>query len=262
MKKAKKSLKKKEEEFDEEEGAEEEGEEDEEESEKSLDLSEDDLERSLERLEAEAFIDDPDTRKQELMDKASAGSLSKSESQELYEILGEELGGGDRLSDEVVKGFGDNDTLQKALDVSDYLQEQTDELVKSLSTLSDHVEASDTRQHRFNLVMAKAVAEMGKLVKSMADTLEVGMSKPARLPKSQPTTQALNKSFPGNPNGGLSKEVIMDTMEAMLQKSVESGHGGAVEGHDLATAISQFEQFNTISPALLERVKKNMRAGQ
>jgi len=266
MKKGKKNMKKKEEERDEEEmeEEEEEGEEEEEKSAKSEDLSEDDLAKSLAQLEALAEEGDSDSRKDKLLAKAQSGEdLSKSEADELYQLLGGESGSEETsLGDEIAKGFSDNETVQQALDVSEYLQENHTELTKSLDKLADAIEKSGNAQHGFNLILAKAVAETGRGVVAIQERLGLIERQPARKPKAvRSPAQAMEKGFGGRePNGEqLSKSDVLDALEEMLQKSVADGRGGATEdGIDLGVASSKFEQFGQISPTLLNKVRTHI----
>lgn len=234
-------------------------------AEKSLDLTKDDLEKSLGQLESYVADQDKPTRKAQLLEKAQAGELSKSERDELYQILGGAEEPKSALGTELTKGLVDNEGLAKALDVSDYLQEQHTELCKALETLGGHVEQSDQRQHEFNLLLAKAVSDIGALTKSVHERLEAIEGQPARGPKSRglPQTQPLEKSFAGraaDAGGEFSKSEALDAMQELLVKSVDSGQGGMVEGvGDMGVAISKFEQFNTMSPATHARVAEHLR---
>ena len=125
---------------------------------KSVDLSENDLQQSLDKLVTLAG-DDADSRKQVLLSKAQEAELSKAEQAELFNLLGGQEEKDETLGEEITKGLEENDTLQKALDVSDYLQEQHTELVKSLQAMGDALAKSDNRQHEFNLVLAKAMPD-------------------------------------------------------------------------------------------------------
>lgn len=243
----------------EEEGMEEE-EEEMEESEKSSDLTEDDLEKSLVKLQALVDADDPTSRKQFLLEKAQQETLEKSEQKELFDLLGDDTGDTENFDEEIIKGLEENETLQKALDVSDFLQEQHTELVKSLGALASHMEKSDSRQHEFNLILAKAVADEGRLIKGIAERLSVIEDQPAREPKSRGVTgaRALEKSFAGaSPvEGQLSKAATLDGLIGMLEESLAKGQGGVTDdGIDLAKAVTKCELFGAVEPRLLEQVK-------
>jgi hypothetical protein len=267
--KKKKSLKKQEEEenegAEEEEGEEGEEEEDEEKS-RAAELTEDDLEKSLARLESEVTSGDRLARKDQLLAKAQQADLSKAETDELYRLLGGEAQSSERLADQITKGHQENDTMVKALDVSDYLQEQHTELTKSLEMLADHIEKADNRQHEFNLVLAKAVSDTGRLAKGMAKRLGVLEQQPARAPKAAGVQGArpIEKGFAGEQPAGetLNKSQIEGALSEMLQKSVEEGRGGATpDGIDLGVAASKFEQFGQIDPGLYQRVQQHIKAG-
>lgn len=240
-------MKKQEEEDEDEDGQEE----DEEEEEKSLDLSDADLEKSLELLEQQAIQDDTASRKDTLLSKAQAGDLDDDERQELFEILGGNEPA-ETLGDEVIKGMKDNDIMQKALDVSDYLDAQHDELVKALGSLGNTIQSTDRRQHDFNLVLAKALVETGKLVKAMSERLGVIADQPAREPMSKGVSRAqpLVKSFAGTPaSDELSKGQIMDTM---LDMAKSTSHAPC--GEDISVAVSKYEQTNMLSKGMLSDV--------
>jgi hypothetical protein len=229
---------------------------------KSDELTEDDLQKSLDQLSA-LTEDKTISRKQQLLTKAQGSELSKSEQNELFELLGKSEQTKQSLSGEVTKGLGNNDTLQKALDVSDFLQEQHSELIKSLGVLAEALEKSDSRQHEFNLVLARAVSGIGQLTKSLGERVGVIEAQPARGPKSRGVAgaQPLEKSFVGaNAQGTqLSKAAVLDELENMVQESMQKSLGGMTEdGFDLVTASSKYEQFNLISQGLLDQVQKRI----
>jgi len=231
---------------------------------KSDDLTEDDLQKSINRLATYASEEDMTTRKNQLLEKAQGGEeLSKAERDELFDLIGGKVEEEDvTLSKSVTEGLETNEPMQKALDVSEYLQEQHTELVKSLGAVADHVEASDARQHEFNLVLAKAVADVGNLVKAVAEQLNIIGDQPAHAPKSRGVRggQVIQKSFAGSApaEDQLSKSQILDTMEQMHVDSLEKGEHGRLngEGEDILNAISKYESFNQISRPMLAAVEK------
>lgn len=235
---------------------------------KSEDLTKDDLEKSLGQLEQYVADADKPTRKAQLLGKAQGGELSKAEREELFQILGGTEEQKSTLGTELTKGLEDNDTLAKALDVSDYLQEQHSELCKSLQSLGEHVEKSDSRQHEFNLLLARAVSDIGALTKSMAEAFETFGAQPARAPKSKgvntSAAQPLEKSFGGQEAGAeFSKAEMLDAMQDLLEKSVNEGKGGVVEGvGDMGVAISKFEQFRVMSPDCHKAVEAHLKTNR
>ena len=239
--------------------------EDEEMSEKSEHLTESDLEKSLAQLETLIDGEDRTTRRNDLLSKAQTDDITDEEKQELFELLGKsDEDETPSLGEELRKGYAENDDIVQALDVSAYLRAQSDELTKSLDVLADHVEASDKRQHAFNMVLAKAVSDTGKLVKSVADQLGVIAEQPARAPKSAGVQggQVLNKSFRGQSsgNGGaledMSKGEVLDTLQSMLEKSVDGGHGAMAKcGEDLSIAIAKYDSTMAMSEPLLEEMQ-------
>lgn len=233
-------------------------------------MTTEDLEKSLAKLEEAATVNDEPSRKEALLEKAKTGDLEKSEAAELFQLIGvKPEAPPSETGDALVKGFNDNEPLQKALDVSDFLKEQHDELCKSLRAVGDRMEETDQRRHEFNLVMAKAVHDIGTLVKSMAETFDGFMSQPAAAPKSRGIrtgkTQVMQKSFanPDEPQEPqLRKGEVLSTLLNMHEESIQKGmKGKAVNGEDLALATSKYEQTNRISPALLGEVKQRLNGG-
>lgn len=235
----------------------------------------DDFQKSLDQLAAIAKGDDATSRKEELLDKAKSGEeLTEEERDELYKALGH---GDDSVDDapEIVKAIvepmepTDNEPLQKALDVSEYLESQHGALVKSLTEVAKSIDASDARQHTFNLVFAKAFHQVGELVKGMSERLGVIEKQPARAPKSKGITgdpaapAIIEKGFNGEdpPAMQMSKEGILDGLEAMMRKSVDAGKSGMAEcGEDILGATAKFEQVNQISKAMLTEIQEFTKA--
>ena len=229
---------------------------------KSMDLSGEDLEKSLGRLGEFAQSNDAETRKNALLQKAMEGELEKSERDELFGLMGGSSfeGGGDSHAETITKSMDDNDTLQKALDVSDYLREQHEELCKSLGQLAEYQEQAESRQHEFNLILAKAVSDTGTLVKAMSERLGVIAAQPARAPKSRgvPQSQPLQKSFAGQAPDGeqLSKSMVLDTLDSMHVESMEKGMDGRTPaGESILNAIAKYENTNMLSKSMLAEVK-------
>lgn len=227
-----------------------------------------DLAKSLRRLEAFAKSGDVPARKDVLLGKASLGALEKSEREELFELLG---GSGVATApaapaEAIVKSMNENEDLQSALDVSVYLQEHHTELVKSLRHVGEEIEKSDHRRHEFNLILAKAVTDIGEMVKSLSETVTVMAGQPARAPKSLIATtpaQVLHKSFGGAApaEDAISKSQILDGLDALMADSMSKGRSGLAEnGEDITVATSKYEQTNMISKSMLEAVKGTLRS--
>jgi len=219
-----------------------------------------DLQKSLDKLSAFAESGDAPSRKERLLSKATSETLSKSEQEELFELLGGVSAVADEPGEAIVKSMGENDNLQKALDVSEYLQEQHTELVKSLRNVGEEIQKSDNRRHEFNLVMAKAIRDIGLMVKSMSEDMGVIGAKPARAPKSMGLsrgTQVLQKSFAGNEEGeAMNKSQVLDGLDGLMEESMAKGMSGATEhGEDIALATSKYEQTHMISKPMLAAVK-------
>lgn len=225
-------------------------------------MDENDLEKSLDKLAAFASSGDKPSRKQELLHKAMEADLEKSEQEELFGLMGGATATepADKHSETITKSLTGNQTVQKALDVSDYLREANKELCKSLGQLADYQEQSDARQHDFNLVLARAVVDTGELVKAMSERLGVIASQPARAPKSKMAPgQVLQKSFGGEsaPAGEqLTKSEVLDALDAMHVDSLEKGMDGrSKSGEQILNAIAKYENTNMLSKGMLAEVQ-------
>ena len=226
-------------------------------------LSADDLQKSLDKLEAIATADDPPSRREQLLAQASDRELSKSERVELFELLGGESATTEDPGDEIVKSMEQNEELAKALDVSDYLQEQHTELVKSLRAVGEKIRESDNRHHEFGLVLARAVHDIGSMVKSLAEQVDAMGSAPARAPKSlgvrTRSSQVMQKSFANGPSGDeseqLTKSDVLTALDGLMQDSMQKGNPGATPfGEDITLAVAKYEQTHQISKPMLNAV--------
>lgn len=233
----------------------------------------DDFQKSLDQLGEITRAGDPESRKDELLAKAQNGEdLTKEEQEELYKAIG----GGDGAVDddpEIVKAVTDlmdpdgdgNEDLKKALDVSEFLESQHNALTATLEEVAKSIDASDQRQHSFNMVFAKAFHQVGELVKGMSERLGIIEKQPVGGPRSkgipqQPVPaagQVVEKGFSGAPPGDeqMSKGEILDVMESMMTKSVDGGKDGLAPcGEDIVKATAQYEGGNEISKGMLADV--------
>jgi len=226
-----------------------------------------DLQKSLDQLEEMSRGSDTLSRKDELLSKASEGTLEKSEREELFEILGGAPEAAhdeptDSPADNIVKSMETNEELAGALDVSDYLREQHTELVKSLHAVGEEIAKSDNRRMEFDLVMAKAVHDIGTMVKSMSEAMEGFLEQPARAPKSRGVdgnAGYMEKSFGGQaPTGDtLTKSMVLDALDGLMEKSMGAGQDGKIgNGEDIALAVAKYEQTNMISKPMLSAVQE------
>lgn len=227
------------------------------------DLSEDELQKSLDQLEGFADLSDHESRKDALMQKSLDSGLGAEENEELMDLLAGNTADEDE-PESITKSFDENPTLQKAMEVSSFLTAQHEELTKALDIVSDRLDASDTRQHNFNLVLAKSVALTGRLVQELSKSVEVMGGQPARGPKSrgapgQPSVQPLAKSFAGTDGEKLSKAEMMGGLEGLFEDVIEkSGDSKLPNGVDLLEEISKFEQSSMMDPKVAQMVQRRI----
>lgn len=243
-----------------------------EEMEMKSDLTPDELRKSLSRLEELASAQTPASRKEALLAKALNSDLETEEREELLSLMGGRPNP-NSLPAQVAKAMDptENDTLQKSIDVSDFLSEMHGATARALDTLAEAIEKSSNGQHEFNVVLAKSVLDMSRVLaqqtemtKAMSSRLGVIESQPARAPKSKGLAAPIEKSFAGEPAGGqLSKRQVLDTLEHMLIKSDANGYGGnAVCGENLLNAIAKYEATDQISKSLYAEMVGFMRDGK
>lgn len=238
----------------------------------------DELIKSLETLESIAqgsSVAAPAERREELGRKLAAGTLSKSEMQELGELMkadalaedelaksdDEEL---DYLDDEDIsfqKSFSEDPELSEGYEVSNFLERHSQMTAAALDqvqgTLSKSLEIHRDRATAFNTQLAKSLRGMAELaqrqdsiIKSMAARLEVVENAP--LPRRGVTSQAqvLHKSMGASEVGGagqtLSKSDLGDTLEQMAMRGIQS----TPSGHRVDMAMAMLEQGGQIAKSL------------
>lgn len=220
---------------------------------KSVEITEDDLMKSVHQLEDFAKSDDPISRKNELLEKAQTDDLTASEKDELFKALGGPVVEDEEEEEEesVTKGLTENEDMQKSLDVSEFLSEQHTELVKALGGLEDKINSSDSRQHEFNILLAKSMARVGKLVKSLSGRMEVIEEQPVGKPRS--TAKPLQKAFGGQEQAPtLTKSQVMDQLVNLAM------NGSAPPDVSMEHVIAKFESSNILD----KRVKPLLNLGQ
>lgn len=224
-------------------------------------ISEADLEKSLSALEQVTKSGKP-ARKQELLQKSLSGLASAAEQEELSKMLLAKSDDG--LTTQISKSLAPegNETFEKALEVSDYLGEMHKSLTGSLTAVAEAIEKSETKREERELVLAKALLDIGKLVqqdarliKSLQSELAKFAAAPARAPKTLGLVGAsadiIEKSDAGESNGKvkLSKSDVQDTLDEMISKGFSSA-----SGRDILMAATQFEVSGQIDPQLLREV--------
>ncbi len=116
---------------------------------------------------------------------------------------------------------------------------------QTLRRVGDEIQKSDHRRHEFNLILAKAVKDIGEMVKSLSETVGVMAGQPVRAPKSAGITTKPSQ--------------VLDALDSLMEKSMAAGMSGATDfGEDIAMAVAKYEQTNMISRPMLEAVKSQI----
>jgi hypothetical protein len=153
------------------------------------------------------------------------------------------------------KSFADelieNEPVRKAVDVSDFLEGVVYQLGEMTDGLRGDVHKSlkfAGYQQNFNVGLAKAMVELGSIVKSLTEQVERMGKTPAGIRKSEQTAAALEKSFDsGNAatNGTLTKSQMASKLTALWEAGDTS-----VSPADILRADSE----GYVKPELREKI--------
>lgn len=221
-------------------------------------LTEEELRKSLSGLEA--YISATSGRKDELMRKSLAGEIDAAGEAELAALLQPQT------APNFVKSLDPaaDESLQKSLDVSDYLTQLHDGIFTYCKELSESVQKSSTTTEKTNHIFAKSLLSIGRCVEQLMSQGDMAKSQstvrvpvPVRGPRAMGVqgAQPLEKSMAGQGASQLGKNDVLDILDEMHKSAFENGREGkALCGEDLNSAITKFEQLNRISPALQQEL--------
>lgn len=171
------------------------------------------------------------------------------------------------------KSFGDvvqeNETLQKGIEVSDFLNEFAKSFAAGLGNLEQRITANvvghvqqalsgqQDGQAEFNKSLADAVVNIGHGLAGFMQQQEAVADAPAGPPRSQlravsggqANVQVLNKSQGGNSMENLSKAQILDHMGSMVEK-----------GQCSPLDVIKYEATGDLNPQLQDSVVKSLAA--
>lgn len=141
------------------------------------------------------------------------------------------------------KSFADElveqEPVRKAVDVSEFLESLVYQLGDYTDSLRDDVNKSlkfGAYQQKYNVGLAKALGEIGTLLKGLTEQVAVIGKTPASVRKSDQSAVVIEKSFAGNnanANNNLSKSEIAQKLMALMESGDKS-----VEGIDIIRAES------------------------
>lgn len=237
-------------------------------------VGEDKLEKALNKLNelAKSSADE----KADLLQKAMNGELSEQENARLLTLFGGGQGQQDTLAKSATAGLAGDPAIQQAVDVSEYLRAVHAGNMGAIEVLADSMEKSFSTQSEFNIVLAKAVTQIGGIMKSLRDEVHGWAEGTSEQPKgAQNATQAkkaqaINKSFSGQAaaqsagqgdGDTIQKGEVLAILEEMHLDSLKKGMGGCSKsGEDLNKSIAKYEQTGKMTRQLVEEVKA-FRAG-
>lgn len=230
-------------------------------------VSQDALEKALSQLNDLAKSEKDE--KQDLLSKALNGDISPEDNARLLTLMQGKTAEGTTLAKSATASLqpANAPAVQQAVDVSEYLNAFHTGALTSLEAICDTIEKSSTQQHEFNLTLAKAVVQLGNLVKSLDSRIEQWGEGTSEAPKAargqaqaQAQTQAapLAKSFGGAAPEGeqIQKGEVLSLLEAMHVDAIQKGRNGqALCGEDLNKSIAKYEQTGRMTRPLVEEMK-------
>jgi hypothetical protein len=256
---AKKGYMKKSEDGDEDEApaAEAESEDEEEDVEKS-EVSVETLDEVLGQLETMAKAVNPHSEKEDLLSKAQAGTITAEENEQLVAILSGKV---PTLSDAAISGL-ESDSMQKAIEVSDYLEAHNEGVKFGLSYLASELEKSHSAAGEFNSLLAKSVIalaqDLGQKIEALSSTLEAWGEKEVVQVKKPITAKAIEKSLSGEePKEVMPWREAIATLGTMFEESIEkSMHGRSEKGTQLNEAIAFVNRTHQVPNQLASEIKQ------
>lgn len=171
--------------------------------------------------------------------------------------------GGKEMGKSMAQAAQENETIQKGIEVSDFLMELTKSFALGLESVvarvMNHVDQRlgqfATEQGDFNKALGEAVVNIGHGLGAVNKSVETTGNAPAAGPKSQMRAipggvQPLQKGM-GNPMEGLTKAQILDTMTGMMEK-----------GQCSTLDVVKFETTGDLNPAIRDQLVKSLSGGQ
>lgn len=169
--------------------------------------------------------------------------------------------------------LGDQD-IADTVDVSPFLEAVTTKTVEALDGIASRLHKSESRQGRYNESMAKAMYQIGGLLKSQArviDALSTRLGIVERTPNAPKGAltgaQAMQKSLGANNGGGasLKKSEVLSTLSYMrMSKGMKDINGRAIQdviyaldggGIIQPEDIQSVERFLATHPAEADKAK-------
>lgn len=250
-------------------------------------MSSDDLMKAMDVLEATAeglSGQEPD-RRAELAAKASDGTISKAERDELIGLLGgtveQEAQDEEDFGKSFSEVFASDEQLAQDYEVAPFIERHSQLVAESLDGLKDAlvkglqdtIVKSQTEQQVFNRALAKSfrgigqvVAEQGDLIKSLhqqntalSERLGIVEQTPNVRKSRVGSSQPLRKSFAGGEPaaGGMNEEQITEGLNRLMMKSRDN-NWIAPCGEPIDRAVTLYETERKITRGMLGDVAKEM----
>ena len=224
----------------------------------------DTLQKALRAVQSYCRANDTDSRRAVLLNKAQKDTLKDGERRELFDLLAGEPARKSTLAAEVRRDFRKDETMAKSMqtaaeqqDVGEYLEALSGNIERSLGRIAKSTEASSQRQTSVDLIMCKALTQIGGAVKAIGERIQALESQPAHAPKSL-SAQPLGKSFAGAAasEDALGADQIITHLTSMNEQSHKEGRNGMSKGgRSITDGVSAMCSSGAIDRGLLSEVQ-------
>jgi hypothetical protein len=169
---------------------------------------------------------------------------------------------GEVLEKSIQKSFADDTDIAAGVNATPFLEALVARTTESFGSLAKSMAAQDKKQVEVNVALARAVHQLGSLVKSQSSVVgELGMRlgiverQPAASPKGARTLQGAQALKKSQEDGG-AELLKSGDMAAVLSYMRFAKGMDAIEGEPIGHAVVMAEAGGIISPAVKEHVQK------
>lgn len=222
------------------------------------------LHKALRAVQRYCRANDGESRRSVLLSKAQKDTLKEGERRELYNLLAGEPVAKSTLAADIRRDFRKDETMAKSMqaasddqDVGEYLEALSQNIERSLGRVAKSTEAASQRQTSVDLIMCKALTQIGGAVKAIGQRIQALESQPAHGPKSL-SAQPLGKSFAGTPasEDALGADQIIGHLTSMNEQSHKDGRNGLSKGgRSITDGVSAMCSSGAIDRGLLAEVQ-------
>ena len=230
-----------------------------------------DLAKSCARLLRHVDARDPNAQRKALLKAAARGEdLSKSQTQQLYKLMGGQPHGA--KAQKLSKSFTGDHAVQRTVDASEFLSGLVDGLGKSMDGMEKSFDRMSARDSQFSLLLARTVAQVGQTVvgqsaeirslrKALARHGDAPVAAPRSYGLSGTRARPLAKSHMGEGRPrSLSHAQIESGFDGMMKKSLTGGRPGyTATGTSIVKAATHFDSCGEVRPEIQDELTSFIR---